>query len=131
MKQYDALSPRPTQLQPRPEIARYGEATAHRNFTVIRIPVCTGWQLLVNAYLPYVVVYVCAFHEATTNISVRDKYIVGESSACAISVQAKKAALLVTVSTMLLRRLLVCACYLPLTFASYVSVRRSISIAYH
>ena len=70
MKQYDALSPRPTQLQPRPEIARYGEATAHRNFTVIRIPVCTGWQLLVNAYLPYVVVYVCAFHEA-----INDKYL--------------------------------------------------------
>ena len=38
----DALNPRPTQLQPQPEIARYGEATAHENLSVIRIPVRTA-----------------------------------------------------------------------------------------
>ena len=36
------LESRPTHLQSRPEIARYGEATAHRNLTVKRIPVRTA-----------------------------------------------------------------------------------------
>ena len=167
LKQQDALSPRPTQLQPQPEIARYGESysawkshsykntSAHSLYSYCE-PVrtlCSGARLRIS--------------RSTTNISAQfgtlkgtyrvkrgktergvkqplhstDDYEARKKNQMTLyrrrefcvrhQRSGKKAALLVTVSTMLLRRWLVRACYLSLTFASYVSACRSISIAYH